>query len=39
MLSRWFRSGSSEAVASNDDWGDMLSEIVLDDRFPTDALD
>ena len=31
------RGGRVEPI--DDDWGGMLSEIVLDDRFPTDALD
>ena len=31
------RGGRVEPI--DDDWGDMLSEVVLDDRFPTDALD
>ena len=31
------RGGRVEAI--DDDWGGMLSEIVFDDRFPTDALD
>jgi tRNA (adenine37-N6)-methyltransferase len=31
------RGGRAEPV--DDDWGDMLCEIVLDDRFPADALD
>lgn len=31
------RGGRVEPI--DDDWGGVLSEIVLDDRFPTDALD
>jgi tRNA-Thr(GGU) m(6)t(6)A37 methyltransferase TsaA len=31
------RGGRVEPI--DDDWGGILSEIVLDDRFPTDALD
>jgi tRNA-Thr(GGU) m(6)t(6)A37 methyltransferase TsaA len=31
------RGGRVEPI--DDDWGSMLSEIVLDDRFPADALD
>jgi tRNA (adenine37-N6)-methyltransferase len=31
------RGGRVEPI--DDDWGGLLSEIVLDDRFPTDALD
>jgi tRNA (adenine37-N6)-methyltransferase len=31
------RGGRAEPI--DDDWGGVLSEIVLDDRFPTDALD
>lgn len=31
------RGGRAEPI--DDDWGDMLCEIVLDDRFPPDALD
>ncbi|MEP6295869.1 MAG: tRNA (N6-threonylcarbamoyladenosine(37)-N6)-methyltransferase TrmO, partial [Ilumatobacter sp.] len=31
------RGGRSEPI--DDDWGDVLSEIVLDDRFATDAFD
>ena len=31
------RGGRVEPI--DDDWGGMLSEVVLDDRFPTDALD
>ena len=30
------RGGGTESI--DDDWGDVRSEIVLDDRFPTDAL-
>jgi tRNA-Thr(GGU) m(6)t(6)A37 methyltransferase TsaA len=31
------RGGRVEPI--DDDWGGVLSEVVLDDRFPTDALD
>jgi tRNA (adenine37-N6)-methyltransferase len=31
------RGGRADPI--DDDWGDVVSEIVLDERFPTDALD
>jgi len=31
------RGGRADPI--DDDWGDVLSDIVLDDRFPADALD